>query len=116
MKPSRRYLSSAPETAAEAAENERLLEQYYHSGAWKDYTILAHSIKSVSATIGASRLSEAAAKQEAAGRKEDIAELTQGHQNLLSLYLRTADAVRPFGAGPDSALPESSAVMEFMPE
>ena len=110
------YRSLLSEFAAEAADNERLLEQYYRSAAWKDYTILVHSIKSVSATIGASRLSETAAKQEAAGRKEDIAELTQGHPNLLSLYLRTADAVRPFGAGPDSALPESSAVMEFMPE
>ena len=109
------YRSLLSEFASGAAEKADRMERCFASGDWENYRILVHSLKSVSATIGAARLSEAAAAAEAAAASDGVPELRRGHSSLCSLYLRTADAVRPFGSGPDSARPEDG-VMEFMPE
>ena len=109
------YRSLLSEFTSGAAEKADRMERCFASGDWENYRILVHSLKSVSATIGASRLSEAAAAAEAAAASNDVPELRRGHSSLCSLYLRTADAVRPFGASPDSAQPEDG-IMEFMPE
>ena len=92
------------------------LERCYESGAWKDYAILVHALKSVSATIGASRLSEAAANMEAAANSEDLWTLRAGHPQLVSLCHRTADSVRAFCRDGDLFPPENDGVMEFTPE
>ena len=110
------YRSVLSDFSADAPENMRLLEQYFISGAWKDYSIMVHTLKSVSGTIGASRLSEAAADMEAASKNGDIPAIRDGHPHLLSLYRRTADAVRSFGAEQFSPVAENDGVMEFAPE
>ena len=60
---------------------------------WESYSIQVHSLKSSSKTIGATALSEAAAKQEAAadeGRERDI---VAGHGAMMEGYARVAAAV-----------------------
>ena len=103
--------------AAGAPDSIQRLEQYYASGSWRDYAILAHSVKSTAAMIGAAGLSNAAAGMEALARTEDVSGLSSGHDRLISLYTQVSDAVRSFGIRPDpSSVPDEDAVLEFSPE
>ena len=91
-------------------------EKSFTAGAWKDYALLVHSLKSTAGTIGAVRLSLAAAAMENAAREEDTAALQDGHAPLIALCRQVSEAVRTFREDADSALPEYSGVIEFLPD
>ncbi|QTE67427.1 response regulator [Clostridiales bacterium] len=110
------YRSLLAEFAANAEEKEERLQTSFKEENWKDYALLAHSLKSTAGTIGATALSETAAVLEAAAHSEDEARIQQDHQKLLSLYRRTTGAVRSFCTG-DNILPEvNDGIIEFDPE
>ncbi len=118
----RLYRSLLSEFAAEAPERIGQMEKSFSGGAWEDYRILVHSLKSVSGTIGAVRLSEAAAAMEKAAEEKDAETLRCGHIPLLNLYRQIADAVRilPADGEVSPAAEEVSPaaeedVLEFMP-
>ncbi len=110
------YRSLLAEFAGDAAERTGLLEKAFAAGAWKDYGLQAHSLKSTSGTIGALRLSEAAAVMETAAKQENEETIRSGHAPLLDLYRQTAGALQSFRTGADASPPEDGDIIEFMPE
>ena len=110
------YRAMLAEFAGEAPGRITQLEKSFTAGAWKDYALLVHSLKSTAGTIGAVRLSLAAAAMETAAREEDTAALQDGHAPLIALYRRIGEAVRAFREDADSALPDYSGVIEFLPD
>lgn len=62
------------------------LEKYAEEGNIKAYTIEAHSLKSVAASIGALQLSQLAKQHEAAGRNGDMAFIKEHYGELVGQY------------------------------
>ncbi len=62
-----------------------LLVQYYQEQNWKDYGMVAHTLKSTSMNIGAAGLSELAKTMEFAAKEQNIQELEANHEGLLQL-------------------------------
>ena len=60
---------------------------------WKNYAILAHSIKSTSKTLGAMKLSDIAYKEEQAAKAEDAITINQYHLSFLREYRRILDVM-----------------------
>ena len=109
------YRSVLWEYGRSGAEKAERLRRCCAEADWKGYAIEAHSVKGVSAAVGAMEVSAAAARAEAAARTEDAEELSRCHEALLPLYRRAAEAVRLFCADRDP-LPDSGDIMEFPPE
>ena len=120
------YGSLLRDYAGNAEQKAREIEGFYASGDWKNYAILVHSLKSSSRMIGATALSEMAAKQEAAADEGRESEIAAGHGAMLSLFKDTANAVRALIRSPEAPSEEDSAarqftsgeeeIMEFLPE
>ena len=68
-----------------------LIENYYKSGDWKNYTTKVHALKSTAKLIGAAELSEKAKRLEDAGNSGYINEIQQDTEPLLKLYRSYAD-------------------------
>jgi len=67
------------------------LKNYYKQEDWKNYSIITHSIKSTSKTIGALQLSSLAYKEEMASKQLDIETINKYHDSLLTEYKRVLD-------------------------
>lgn len=70
------------------------LVKYYTEKDWKNYSILTHSIKSTSKTIGAMNLSELAYKEEIASKEENIEVINEYHDSLLKEYKRVLNMLK----------------------
>ena len=105
------YLTAAPE------KNQKLSE-YYTSKDWKNYAIVAHSIKSTSKNVGAMELSELAAGMESAADKCDEAYISSHHDRLCELYLEAVETInKQLGKSAETdASAGSQDVFEFSPE
>ena len=91
------------------ADTMKKMAEHMETGNWKDYTILAHALKSTSLSVGGKQLSAVAKALEAAGlryQEEDadaaekdkaIAFIRQHHEEAMRLYdILTAEAERRF--------------------
>ena len=104
------------EYGCSAGEKAELLQRYFDTGDWNSYAIQIHALKSTSGTIGAVRLSEAAARLEQAAKQNDAEAVRREHADMLALYKQTAGAILSV-CTEDSALPaENDGVFEFMPD
>ena len=110
------YRSVLWEYGCSAGERTELLQQYFSAADWKNYAIQAHALKSTSGTIGAGRLSDLAASLEQAARQEDTETLREGHEAMLSLYSRTAEAILSVCTGDTLSADENDGIIEFGPE
>ena len=72
-----------------------LIENYYKSGDWKNYTTKVHALKSTAKVIGAAELSEKARRLEDAGNSGYINEILQDTEPLLKLYRAYAKKLEP---------------------
>ncbi len=73
-----------------------LIEQLEKDENLHDYTIEVHALKSASRQIGATELSEMAARLEQAGNEGDAELIHQNTEELLEKYLGYAYVLRPF--------------------
>ena len=80
------------ESIISAAE---LIENYYKSGDWKNYTTKVHALKSTAKLIGAAELSEKAKRLEDAGNSGYINEIQEDTEPLLKLYRSYAEKLNP---------------------
>ncbi len=64
------------------------LQAYYDASDWKNYAILAHSLKSTSKTIGAMELSELAYTEEMAAKNGEVATVRRVHDQMMTEYQR----------------------------
>ena len=93
------------ESAAEAADE---IRSYFEAKDWQNYTTKVHALKSSARIIGASELSERAARLEDAGNRLAVEEIENDTPALLSLYHACADALGPLqeAKADDAELPE----------
>ncbi len=89
------------------------IEGYFLAKNWKDYTTKVHALKSSARIIGASELSDRAARLEDAGNKGYIAEIEKDTPTLLSLYESYLSALAPLK--PRAAAEETAAELPEIP-
>ena len=109
------YRSVVAEFLDNAEEMKQKLRQYYSSGDWGNYSVLVHSLKSISRTIGAQELSEAAAALEKAARENDTGTLFRMHEPMMRQYGRLTDALEAWLRS-GKQVPDSDDILEFLPE
>ena len=109
------YRTVLAEFLDSAEEKKQKLRQYYSAGDWENYSILVHSLKSASRTIGAQALSEAAAGLEKAARENDTDTLSRMHEPMMRLYCRLTDALEAWLSS-GKQTPDTGEILEFMPE
>ena len=69
------------------------LEGYYENSDWKNYAVRVHSIKSTSAMIGASDVSEKAKALEEAAKQKDESYILNNHQALTEAYKKLMELI-----------------------
>ena len=91
------------------------MQAYYDKKDWKQYSILAHSLKSSSRLIGAKALSEDAAELEKAANENREAKIAEKHEPAMRQYLYIAGVIRDniHAEKPDD--PDES-ILEFYPQ
>ncbi len=85
---------------------------------WKNYGIYVHSLKSTSRMIGASKLSEQAAKLEAAADANDADTIKAGHEPMMAKYKEVVETIlRMMPDLPvDDTISKDDGVLEFNPK
>jgi len=108
------YSSLLAEFGQGSRERSAQIQSAFEAGDWKLYGILVHAVKSSARMIGADELSRLAASLEAAADNARTDTILAGHQHLMRIYEKTADAcLRQGEAEPHGEEPE---VLEFSPE
>ena len=114
------YRNILEEYARSAGSKKREMESAFGEKDWKRYAISVHALKSISGTIGAESLRQAAAELETAARQENGQIIREKHGNLMKQY---ENAVRTIietcgneGAETTGSESETGAVLEFPPE
>lgn len=77
------------------------LEMLYDAKDWKNYMIEAHSLKSTAANIGASELSEQAARHEVAAKSGNYAFIESDGRRLMEGYRSLLEALKEVCSKPD---------------
>lgn len=72
------------------------IEAYEECGDIKNYIIEVHALKSAAKLIGATELSDLAAKLEQAGKEQNICEIASGTKSLLQMYRRFKQLLFPY--------------------
>ncbi|MCR5673357.1 MAG: response regulator [Lachnospiraceae bacterium] len=80
------YMSILAEFANEQKRKSVKLVKHFEDKDWNEYSILIHSVKSSAKTIGATKLSDMAARLEAASKGGDIAAVEKEHDTAMKLY------------------------------
>ena len=62
------------------------LESYYEDSDWKNYEVIAHSVKGACRNIGANEIGEKAYQLELAGKKGDETFIRANHNDFLNEY------------------------------
>ena len=109
------YRTVLAEFLDSAEEKKQKLRQYYSAGDWENYSILVHSLKSSSRTIGAQALSEAAAALEKAARESDTDSLSRLNEPMMRQYCRLTDTLEAWLRSVKQ-VPDTDEILEFMPE
>ena len=110
------YRSLLGEYVRTAKEKARDIERCWKARDWEGLSILAHSVKSTSRTIGATELSEIAAGVERAADEGDRESIEAGLPRLIAKHGEAASAIALFIPQPDGLSPEGDEIMEFLPE
>lgn len=81
---------------------------------WKEYRVIAHSIKSNSKQIGANELFEEALKMEMAAKEENAEAVAAGHDSLIKDYSHVVEYIKNGFSLPEE--PETKETSEFTSE
>lgn len=110
------YRSLLAEYSYSADGKARDMEACRAAQDWAGLSILVHALKSTSGTIGASKLSEAAARMEQAADGADAQAVEDGFPQLMARYEETVAAIRLLDLPDEEPSSEDDEVMEFLPE
>ena len=81
---------------------------------WKEYSIFVHALKSSSKMLGASQLSETAARLEAAAKSGDAFTIEKDHEDMIAAYEETAEVIADVLPLPEGRGNEGD-ILEFDP-
>ena len=108
------YRSLLREYVRGAEARQAKMGEFIRAKDWKNYGIMIHSLKSSSATIGASALSEAAADLESAALEERESFVEKAHPLAMEQFCRITERIRKV-LPPSEDDEETGEVMEFTP-
>ena len=108
------YRSLLREYVRGAEAKQAKMGEFIRAKDWKNYGIMIHSLKSSSATIGASALSEAAADLESAALEERESFVEQAHPLAMEQFCRITERIRK-ALPPAEDDEETGEIMEFTP-
>ena len=108
----RTLLTEYVQGKAEKIEN---LRKSLESCDWKNYAIYVHSLKSTSKMIGATLLSEMAARLEVAANAGDGDTILAGHDPMMDRYDKVTDAICSLIPVSDEKNEDEGDIMEFAP-
>ena len=95
------------------------LEQAFETGDLEMYSIKIHSLKSISRTIGAADLADAAAELEKASKEDDSEFVGREHSRMLEKYRGVVDAINLLDLPSETAgsgMSDDDEIMEFLPQ
>ncbi len=92
------YLEALRIFRESVAENAAAIEGFLGAKDWQNYTTKVHALKSSARIIGASELSERAARLEDAGNRRYIEEIEKDTPTLLALYRACGETLAPLDA------------------
>ena len=92
------------------------MERFFAAEDWQNYGVLVHALKSTSKMIGASALSEHAARMEKAAEEGDGRTIGAEHAALLAEYAAVLQAVRALLPETETAPAGDGEALEFMPD
>ncbi len=72
-------------------EKKTSIQEYYEKEDWENYTIVVHSLKSTSRSVGCILLSERAKELELAGHQNQIDVIKEGHKEMIEVYEKTVE-------------------------
>ena len=110
------YRSVLQNYAQSAADRKRDIQEAFDMQDWKNYSIGVHALKSTSKTIGATSLSEFAARMEAAGKEENRELIEKDASRLMEEYDKVVAAIRLLFPSADESISGDDDIMEFLPE
>ncbi len=119
------YRSVLAEYALGGKEKTENLKQSFDKENWHDYAIYVHALKSTSKMIGASSLSDQAARMETAANNGDAASIRKEHDAMMQKYEEVTRAISTViptqeNTGDDSDImefaPTQEDVLEFLPD
>lgn len=108
------YKSILAEYASEYDSRSKSIKDHYSKKDWENYSIFVHSLKSTSKTIGAMKLSEAAAELEAASADKKEAVINAGHEDAMKMYSEIVSVIRNNMDIPDEE-DDDDDILEFAP-
>ena len=88
------YEEMLTEYVRESAVKLADLDRHFSERNWAQYTVCAHSVKSMSLMIGAKEMAETARRMENAGKEGNEEALLTGHEAFTEAYRKTAETVR----------------------
>ena len=104
--------------AMEEKAKSKCIRESYETGDWKDYGIYIHAIKSTSKSIGATKLSDLAARSEAAAKEGDISVIEYNHDEILKRYESLVSLIKehtdPVGPADEDDIGDAE-IFEFEP-
>ena len=109
------YRSMLSEYVRGRAEKEEGLKKSIKTKDMREYAVYVHAIKSSSKMIGASLLSEQAAKLEAAADNSDIDTVLDEHDLMMDRYISLTESIRPL-IPDDTETDQDSDILEFLPD
>lgn len=109
------YRSMLAEYARDATEKTRALKRYRETHDWENLSILAHSIKSTSKTIGAMTLSDIAADIERAADEGNQEGVDQGISHMVAEYDTVVSAIRLLIPPSNEPPSQDDEILEFLP-
>ncbi len=72
-------------------EKKQSIKECYEKENWEEYTILVHSLKSTSKSVGGLLLSEKALELEQAGKQKEIEFIKERHASMMEWYEKTIE-------------------------
>ena len=91
------------------SETAEILNRYFETKAYKDYTIKIHALKSSSRIIGATEIGEDAQKLEDAGKAGDYGYITENHAPFMGKYTALVELIsETLGVEDDSDKPPAA--------
>ena len=103
------------EYVKEKKQKTKNIETSFETKDWKNYAVYVHSVKSSSKMIGAMKLSEKAARLEAAADSKNEETIYEGHDQMMREYENVSQAIRTM-LPPAGDAEDSSDVLEFSPD
>ncbi|MBR5336416.1 MAG: response regulator [Lachnospiraceae bacterium] len=71
------------------------LEEHFKAKEWNEYKVMAHSLKSISMTLGIRGVSDMARRMEDACKSDDEAYILANHANFITRYYEARDTIIP---------------------